>query len=153
MKVPGNVYLPLMRRIRCRCAEEKGQMITELLLTTPLFLLALVMVVNVSMFVAEAARFDRVVNEVARALIASEADPALSAAVLLNEGLGYAGGMRGPFRAHVNVEARNELFLERRILHFRLEYRLFAAKTAQGSGGIGVFRRNKILAIFWSRGL
>jgi hypothetical protein len=142
--------MKFLRRIAC---DECGQMTTELMLVIPVFLLALVMVVNVGMFVAEAARFDRVVNEVARALVTSVADPAARASVLLNEGLGYSGGVRGPFRAQVSVSAQDEPFFERRVLHFRLTYRLFATGAAPSASGKGLFSRSKTLVIPWSHGL
>jgi hypothetical protein len=122
-------------------------MLPELAAAIPVFFLTLIMVTNVGMFVAEAARFDRICNEVARALVTSPDDPASCAPTALDTGLGYRGGTRGPFRATVTTVAQNEAFFERRVLTFRLEYRLF------GKGTKAAFSRNKTLVIPWSRGL
>jgi hypothetical protein len=121
--------------------------VSELAVGIPAFFLALLIVVNVGMFLAETARFDRVCNEVARSLVTSQQDPAVRAGSLLNTCLGYTGGRKGPFYASVEVQPESEVFLERRLLNFRLRYRLF------GTADIAAFSRAKTLEIFWSRGL
>jgi hypothetical protein len=147
--------------------DESGQMIPEVILVVPVFLVALVLVVNVGMFIAEAARFDRITNEVARAVITDPLDPALRAEPLLQESLGYAqggatGGSRSPFQASVDVSSEHEPFFEKRVLTFHLRYRLFGTAAIAGSGsaggsaggsGSGLFTRSKTLVVFWSRGL
>jgi hypothetical protein len=130
---------------------ESGQMIPEVVMVLPAFTLALVLLINVGMFVAEAARFDRVTNEVARALVTSPVDPVQKATSLLNDGLHYAGGTKGPFRASVQVTNESEPFFERRVLRFQLSFQLFAAHAAPSR--IGTFTRTKTLIIPWSTGL
>jgi len=130
-------------------------MTTELVLVIPAVLLALVIVVNVGMFFAEVARFDRIVNEVARSLVCGTQDPATSASAELNKALGYVGGAKGPYRAEVSVESGGELFFEKRTLHFRFSYRLFASGILANAGAHapGPLSRSKTLVIFWSTGL
>jgi len=130
-------------------------MTTELVLVIPAVLLALAIVVNVGMFFAEAARFDRIVNEVARALVTGTQDPATQAAAELDTALGYEGGAKGPYRAEVSVECGGELFFEKRVLHFRLSCQLFAGGILAKAGAKvpDFLSRNKTLVIFWSTGL
>lgn len=134
--------------------SEKGQMTAELAIVIPAVLLALVIIVNIGMFMAEAARFDRIVGEVARILATSSQDPAQVANQVLQESLGYSGASKGPFRATVEVDKTSELFMQKRTLRFKLEYQLFASDFLAGTGeSAGVLLRNKTLVIFWNTGL
>ena len=130
-------------------------MTAELVMLIPCFLLMLVIIVNVGMFFAEAARFDRVVAEVARTLVTSSEDPAITATQALEEAMGYSGGAKGPYRVYVNVESSGELFLQKRTLHFSLEYELFARSifAQAGISPSSLLTREKSLCIFWSTGL
>ena len=145
-------------------SDEKGQMTAELAVIIPSALLMLVIVVNAGMFMAELARFDRITGEVARILVNSSTDPALIANEVLQETLGYAGGTKGPYKVSVDVEKGGDIFLKKRTLHFRLEYRLFAPHiltdtntatetTAGTSTSTRSLARNKTLVIYWSTGL
>lgn len=137
-----------------RLRDEKGQMTAELAIVIPAVLLALAVVVNIGMFIAEAARFDRIVGEVARVLVTSSEDPAQTATRILQESLGYSGATKGPYRATVEVDKAPELFMQRRTLHFKLEYQLFAPEFLAGSdANVRVLSRNKTLVIFWSTSL
>jgi hypothetical protein len=141
-----------MRRL---LAEEKGQMTVELIMLIPAVLLALVVVVNAGMFFAEAARFDRICGEVAQTLVVSQEDPQAVASAVLNDALGYSEGLKGDFRASVQVESGSELFLERRTLHFVLDYELFATGILSDAGAATPLKlsRKKSLCIVWSTAL
>ncbi|MCL2679979.1 MAG: hypothetical protein FWF11_00655 [Coriobacteriia bacterium] len=136
------------------CQRDSGQMTAELVMLLPCVLLVLVIVVNVGMFFAEAARFDRIVPEVARTLVTSNEDPATAAGHALETAMGYSGGTRGSYRVRVDVGSSGELFLQKRTLHFQLEYELFAASFFARSGisAPSVLTREKSLCIFWSTG-
>ena len=135
--------------------DEKGQMTAELVIVIPSVLLMLVLVVNVGMFVAELARFDRITGEVARTLVNSSKDPAASAHQVLQEALGYDAGSKGPYRVSVDVEKGGELFLQKRTLHFSLDYDIFASSIFAGSkiSTPAALKRSKTLVIYWSTGL
>ena len=147
--------LIIYRRWQRFLRDGTGQMTTELVLIIPAILLALVIVVNVGMFFAEAARFDRVVNEVARTLVTSPQDPASRATTELDKALGYTNGAKGPYRAAVSVESGGELFFEKRTLHFSFSYQLFAGGVLSraGANSLNLLSRKKVLVIFWSTGL
>ncbi|MCL2525521.1 MAG: hypothetical protein FWE46_00495 [Coriobacteriia bacterium] len=130
-------------------------MTTELVIIMPAVLLALVIIVNLGMFFAEAARFDRIVCEVARIMVTSAVDPSVAASTTLHDSLSYPAGKRGPYRASVVVSARNELGLQPRTLQFRLEYELFGLSflAQTGIAHSPVLRRTKTLTVYWSSGL
>jgi hypothetical protein len=130
-------------------------MTAELVIIIPSVLLVLAIVVNVGMFMAEAARFDRITGEVARSLVNSWEDPAVTASQMLQEAMGYSGAAKGSYRISVDVEKSGELFLQKRTLHFRLDYELFATKVLAEAGASTSrsLTRNKTLVIYWSTGL
>ena len=131
--------------------DERGQMIAELVIVIPALLLALVIIVNTGMFFAEAARFDRVSAELARGLVNSPTDPAIAAPAALQKMLGYSGGKKGPYTARVHVESTDEIFLQKRVLNFTLDYELFATNILPSS--VRTISRSKTLVIYWSTGL
>jgi len=145
------MMLPCLKRLRCEC----GQMTAELVMLIPCVLLVLAIIVNVGMFFAEAARFDRSVNEVARALVTSSEDPVAIAGQVLDEAMGYDKGSKGPYRIQVHVESSGELFLQKRTLHFTFEYELFATRifASAAASSPEFLTREKSLNIFWSTGL
>ncbi|MCL2403731.1 MAG: hypothetical protein FWC86_05860 [Coriobacteriia bacterium] len=130
-------------------------MTTELAIIIPAVLLVLVIVVNVGMFVAELARFDRVTGEVARILVRSPEDPADSAQQVLQAAMGYEDRQKGPYQLQVDVEKSGELFLQKRVLHFTLNYELFATGLLANTGAsnLPTLTRSKTLVIYWSTGL
>lgn len=131
-------------------ADERGQMVVEMLVLIPAFTVALLLVVNVGLFLAEVSRFDRLTCEVARGLTAEAADPASCAATRLSESMGYSGDSKGPYTISVDVSDAGMPLAARRRLHFTLTYRLFG--RAPG-GGVTAFKREKTLVIPWSCGL
>ena len=142
------------RREQMKLGDDRGQMTAELVIIIPAVLLVLVIVVNVGMFIAEAARFDRIVGEVARVLVNSPEDPAIAASQVLQDAMAYTSGEKGPYRVAVNVEKSGELFLQKRTLHFTLDYEPFARGIlASSTTRASMLRRNKTLVIYWSTGL
>jgi len=131
---------------------DKGQMTAELVIVVPALLLALIVIVNLGMFLVEAARFDRITGEVARVMVNSPLDPTISAQEVLQDSLGYFGTSKGPYTARVKVDKGGDVFLKKRTLTFTLEYRLFAAGVL-ASQNIRPFQRSKIFVIYWSTGL
>jgi len=119
-------------------------MVPELALVIPAFAVAVVLIVNVLSFVSECARFDRVVDEVARVTAADQRSPS-DAIQLLQEALGYQASGRGPFRAQVQAQVEGLPGLQNLRLTFTLDYRIFA--SASGAGGLGVWRRSKTVVV------
>jgi hypothetical protein len=135
-------------------ADESGQVLSELIIVVPALLLAIAVIVNLGLFVAELARFDRATAEVARILVSSAEDPALLAGQVLQETMQYKGGKKGPFSLQAEVESSGELFLQKRTLHLTLKYELFAGGIFERAGtATQGFTRTKTLVIYWSTGL
>jgi len=145
----------MMKRLIRSTHSEKGQMTAELVIVIPALLLALVIVVNLGMFVAEVARFDRVVGEVSRTLVTSPEDPAIAANQTLQEAMGYSGSAKGPYRIKVDVAKDSDFLLKKRTLNFSLEYELFATGILANvqTSNFGKMSRNKTLVIYWNTGL
>jgi len=134
--------------------DESGQMVAELAIVIPAVMIALIVIVNVGMFLVEAARFDRVASEVARVMVNSPTDPALAAAGMLHRSMGYEGGSKGLFSVSVSVEKRNEILLQARTLNFTLDYKLFGRSILSGGGAnTGSLARKKTWVIYWCTGL
>jgi len=144
-----------MRKLMHSLSSDKGQMTAELVIVIPAILLALVVIVNLGMFSAETARFDRIVGEVSRSLVTSPEDPAVAASYVLQEAMGYSGGRKGPFTVKVNVEKDSDFLLKKRTLNFSLEYELFATGILANTKAVNLrsLSRNKTFVIYWNTGL
>jgi len=125
-------------------SAESGQMVPELALVIPVFAVAVVLIINVLSFVSECARFDRMVDEVARIMATGQFDPG-GADQLLQQALGYEGGSRGPFRAQVQTQTEGAAGLQNLRLTFTLDYRVFASYS--GAGGLGTWKRSKTVVV------
>ena len=134
-----------------RLRDDKGQMLAELVIVIPVLLLALAIVVNMGMFFAEAARFDRIAAEVARTMATYPTDPAGATEAVLYSSLDYPGGEKRPFLAKVKVQSSNEAFLSKRILYFTFEYEMIMLGFLPHK--MRTISRSKTLTIYWSTGL
>jgi hypothetical protein len=132
--------------------KESGQMTIELFAVIPCFLVGLVLVVNCGIFLAEAARFDRISAEHARAMTSSIEDPVSIAYPSFLEMLDYPESKKGQFDAGVTVTKGGTLFVPKRIIRYKLDYTVFSLPLLGESANAKLGRR-KTFTVYWSCGL
>jgi hypothetical protein len=115
---------PWRAAIRAALRDDSGQQMVEMALVTPVFLLALLVVVNAMLFMSECARFDRVAAEATRSAVntpTGKIDGVLTRQ--LNTGMGY--DVKNPLGFRVSARHRDlygQVFADHMEITCRLEW-------------------------------
>lgn len=134
------------------CHKEEGQMIAELLVVIPTFILVLAITCATFMFLSESARIERIANEVAREISQGITDPIQGTAYIYDRAFARKYGTRldAYVRAYNDPVSMNN---SRRRCEVIIEFRPFTfalLKSKKVFVPIKIVKKKKFYTTIWS---